>query len=82
MGALDQVMTYRGKGQVQITVISVYQVVTDKLQLEASTAAAQQRSLLMNSHDPLKCTKEGIQTGSYNVCYSMHYCRTGNHDCW
>lgn len=53
--------TYRGKGQVQITVISVYQVVTDKLQLGASTAAAQQRSLLMNSHDPLSAPRKAFK---------------------
>jgi exonuclease III len=45
--------TYRGKEQVQITIISVYQVVSDILQIGASTAAAQQRRLLIGSNDPL-----------------------------
>jgi exonuclease III len=53
--------TYRGKEQVKITIISVYQVVTDRLQIGISTAAAQQRSLLIQSNDPLNAPRKAFK---------------------
>jgi exonuclease III len=53
--------TYRGKGQVRVTIISVYQVVTDKLQIGASTAAAQQRTLLIQSNDPICAPRKAFK---------------------
>lgn len=45
--------TLRGAGSTSLTVISAYQVVSDSPHTGLTTATAQQKSLLIQSNDPL-----------------------------
>jgi exonuclease III len=57
--------TYRGRNNIRITIISAYQVVTDKPNAGVATAASQQRSLLLQTQDvltePRKAFKRDLQ---------------------
>ena len=53
--------TFRGQGPRRLSIISVYQVVTDSPQAGSTTAASQQQSILIRQQDPIRSPRRAFE---------------------